>query len=170
MEAKKKISESLKGHLVSEETRRKISEANKGKPVPEERKKRISETEKGRISPMKGRKHSEESKKKASSHIPWNKLPEEVRNDRIKEWRRSTHYKSAYGLTLEQVDEMLIKQDHKCALCGKSLKETKRNIDHNHITKKVRGILCHRCNIGLGYVEDEEFLKSSLIYLKGGDL
>jgi len=163
-ETKKKISDALKGHPVTEETRLKLSKANKGKPVPEERKKRISDTEKGRPSPMKGRKHSEATKKKMSGKTPWNKLSEAERNCRLKKQHRSWHLKR-YGLTLEQVDEILFKQNHKCAICDRSLKEMNRNIDHDHRTGKVRGILCHRCNAGLGYVEDEDFLKKSLAYL-----
>ena len=75
--------------------------------------------------------------------------------------------KNKYGLTLEQVDKILISQDHKCALCGKSLKETKRCIDHDHKTGKVRGILCVRCNLTLGFIEDGDIhrLKKIFTYL-----
>jgi hypothetical protein len=72
-----------------------------------------------------------------------------------------------YHLTLEQIDNMLIAQNHKCAICGKLLTETKRCIDHSHTTGKVRGILCVRCNTGLWAVEDEEFRKLALTYLGG---
>jgi len=70
-----------------------------------------------------------------------------------------------YGLSLEQVDELVLKQNHKCAICGKLLKETKRCIDHDHRTGKVRGILCIRCNTGLWSLEDEEYKVKALEYL-----
>lgn len=74
-----------------------------------------------------------------------------------------------YNCTLEQIDQMLVDQDHNCALCGNSLQEGKRCIDHDHITGKVRGILCSRCNIRLGHFEsiynDTEICKKTLSYL-----
>lgn len=57
--------------------------------------------------------------------------------------------------------EMLAKQDGVCAACGQP--ETKRSsgkmvkmlaVDHDHATGKVRGLLCHNCNVALGYMED----------------
>ena len=66
----KKISESLKGRKISEETRRKISESNKGKRHSEEVKRKISESQKGKRcgeeNPFYGRKHTEEAKRKMS--------------------------------------------------------------------------------------------------------
>lgn len=52
-----------------------------------------------------------------------------------------------YGLTLEEWVEILSRG---CAICGS--KENPR-IDHDHDTGEVRGCLCHRCNIGVGYME-----------------
>ncbi len=71
-----------------------------------------------------------------------------------------------YDLTFERVDEMLIAQNHRCEICSKSLIETRRCIDHDHKTGKVRGILCHDCNIGLGeFKEDVKLLQNAIIYL-----
>lgn len=40
------------------------------------------------------------------------------------------------------------------------------SIDHNHQTGKVRGLLCHHCNVGLGHFKDNiELLNSALDYL-----
>lgn len=74
--------------------------------------------------------------------------------------------KYKYNLTLEEVDQMLIAQNHKCILCGRSLIETRRCIDHDHETGKVRGILCNRCNVGLAYIEDAIFNEKAKKYLK----
>lgn len=67
-----------------------------------------------------------------------------------------------YGITLEQYEEMLIKQDYRCAICKKS--ETRKTgkykktatlcVDHCHITKLIRGLLCFECNILLGKAKD----------------
>lgn len=71
-----------------------------------------------------------------------------------------------YGLTLEQIDAMLVQQDHRCAICGQTLKETNRHIDHDHLNKRVRGILCNKCNLGLGLFNDNiELTKKASEYL-----
>jgi len=56
-----------------------------------------------------------------------------------------------YGLTSETYQQMLLKQEGKCAIC-KDLLE-KPCIDHCHTTGKVRGLLCNNCNFALGYIE-----------------
>lgn len=82
--------------------------------------------------------------------------------ERKKVW----NIKRAYDLTLEQIDEILITQDNKCAICGVPLKEGRgRHIDHDHKTGVVRGILCQRCNVGLWPLEDKEYLEKALVYL-----
>ena len=51
------------------------------------------------------------------------------------------------------------KQEGRCAICGEE-PSTKRGlaIDHCHITGKVRGLLCHGCNIGIGSMKDSAVL------------
>jgi hypothetical protein len=80
------------------------------------------------------------------------------REKRLREARIGT-LKKKYGLTLESYEEMLLKQEGKCAICESGFGDKKPNlpnIDHNHITGKVRGLLCSPCNIVLGYVEKRE--------------
>jgi DNA-directed RNA polymerase subunit RPC12/RpoP len=81
------------------------------------------------------------------------------------EVKKAAAIKYKYGLTLEQVDQMLIEQDHKCAICGRLLEETRRVIDHDHVTNKVRGILCQHCNIGLWSLENEDYRVKATEYL-----
>ena len=67
------------------------------------------------------------------------------------------------------------KQKGKCAICGK--KETRLsnqgkvrdlNIDHCHKKKKVRGLLCVACNVGMGQLKDDpELLRRAADYLEG---
>jgi hypothetical protein len=73
------------------------------------------------------------------------------------------------GITLEQYDEMFLKQEGKCAICGTHQSKLKLTlaVDHNHITNKVRGLLCNTCNRGIGYLHDDiELLQKSIDYLK----
>jgi hypothetical protein len=70
-----------------------------------------------------------------------------------------------YGISPETYYEMLEKQGHKCDICkAKSIRRA-MNIDHNHTTGKVRGLLCDKCNLMLGIVEKKDFLDKALKYL-----
>ena len=80
-----------------------------------------------------------------------------------KESKRKWQIKSRYGLTPACVDEMLESQGGKCALCEKEL--SKPHIDHCHNTGRVRGLLCHKCNIRLGGWDDVEWQKKALSYM-----
>jgi hypothetical protein len=72
---------------------------------------------------------------------------------------RKYHLKNTFGITLEQYDEMLLRQGRRCAICkttdprGRGKKTTTWDIDHNAETGEVRGLLCHPCNMVLGYYE-----------------
>lgn len=77
--------------------------------------------------------------------------------------------KKKYGITSEQRDQMLVAQGGVCAVCGGDNSESKRNwhVDHCHTSGKVRGILCHLCNVGLGHFRDKpELLKTAAAYLE----
>jgi hypothetical protein len=61
-----------------------------------------------------------------------------------------------YGLSHPDFEALLQKQRDKCALCETILVvagETKLDIDHCHGTGKVRGLLCHKCNMMIGFLE-----------------
>ena len=83
---------------------------------------------------------------------------------------RSQYLKRNYGLTFEEFDSMLSKQDNCCAICkGKEPygRHKRFTVDHNHKTGEVRGLLCNRCNTALGLVEDNiHTLKSMIQYLE----
>src|SRR5450830_834703 len=65
---------------------------------------------------------------------------------------RDRHYKKLYGISLVQYNEMLDKQEYRCAMCDRQVSEFSKalHVDHNHSTGKVRGLLCVNCNSGLG--------------------
>lgn len=71
-----------------------------------------------------------------------------------------------FGVTQEEYDRMLEAQNGVCAVCGGSNKGKGLCVDHDHITGKVRGLLCHKCNLALGMAEDNlETLKNLVTYL-----
>jgi hypothetical protein len=86
-----------------------------------------------------------------------------------KESHKKNRLKQLYGLTKEQYENKLIKQNYSCAICGTHVSKLKRAlaVDHNHYTKVVRGLLCGKCNVGLGHFNDDAFLlKKALKYLE----
>lgn len=73
-----------------------------------------------------------------------------------------------YGITLEQKEKIRLDQGKKCAICKKEITLSQSKVDHNHITRKVRGILCNNCNTGIGHLkEDVKILKEAILYLMG---
>lgn len=59
-----------------------------------------------------------------------------------------------YGITIAERDAILKKQGGKCAICRRPIKPGKAtHVDHCHKSKKVRGILCAPCNVGLGHFD-----------------
>lgn len=79
-----------------------------------------------------------------------------------------------YGLTLEQRDGMRAAQNYRCAICNRHEEEVGvLKVDHDHETGVVRQMLCHNCNVGIGWLQDStDVLTSALAYLiqhKDGD-
>lgn len=117
------------------------------------------------------------SKKSVDGCFPYCK---DCNNKRVKTWRtnypekaketaRKDNLKSSYGISLEKYNELFTTQDGKCAICKKHQSELTKAlaVDHCHTTKKVRGLLCTNCNIGVGNLQDnEEILRAALEYLK----
>lgn len=77
-----------------------------------------------------------------------------------------------FGISLSEYNNLIIKQDNKCAICKKGFLSNNTlgkalAIDHCHISNKVRGLLCTNCNMGLGHFKDnQEFLQEACLYLK----
>jgi len=99
---------------------------------------------------------------------------------KAKEWEsingRTRKLKYLYGLTPEQFDQIMAKQGGVCAICKKE--SSKFCVDHDHSCcpgkgktcgKCVRGILCDRCNLMLGFIENS-LLEPALEYIKNGTI
>ena len=73
-----------------------------------------------------------------------------------------------YGVTLAEYETMLADQNGVCAIC-ETTNDTVRPlaVDHDHTTGKVRGLLCDRCNPGIGYFRDKiDVLRKAITYLE----
>ena len=89
--------------------------------------------------------------------------------EKISKRNRINKLKNKYSLTQEEYRNIIEDQKTKCAICGKKFNTTvdKICIDHDHNTGKIRGLLCHKCNVGLGMFEDNfKLLIKALNYLK----
>ena len=74
----------------------------------------------------------------------------------FREYSKRKHIRNAYGLTPEQYDAMIEVQGGRCAVCREPLDFGQQtHVDHCHATDRIRGILCHPCNIALGNARDD---------------
>lgn len=77
-----------------------------------------------------------------------------------------------YGITPEEFDTMLAAQNDRCAGCGRTAEEAggrwpRLHVDHCHRTGRVRGLLCHGCNVAIGHARDNpQTLRNLAAYLE----
>lgn len=87
--------------------------------------------------------------------------PERVRNRNLK---------NRFGLSIDDYNRMLQQQNNCCAICQTTTPRGRFNsfcIDHDHKTGRVRGLLCFKCNLGLGNFNDQtELLLKAKDYLE----
>lgn len=76
-----------------------------------------------------------------------------------------------YGMSLAEYDELLLKQEGVCAICKQVDSCGRRlSVDHDHVTGKIRGLLCVKCNVAMGNMDDSiDKLESMIKYLRGHD-
>lgn len=102
----------------------------------------------------------------------------------MREWRKKNPDKLSkiyrhrvfkqYGITEKQYNLMFKKQNGVCYICKCQESRKHQNgklqslsIDHNHFTGKVRGLLCDKCNRGLGFFKhDTKLLNNALLYMR----
>ncbi len=88
------------------------------------------------------------------------------RNKKKRMARRNRYLLRTYGITLKDYDQMVLAQNG-CAICGRKYKYKNYQIDHDHKTGRIRGLLCRRCNTSLGTLGDTiESIEKVLQYLK----
>lgn len=77
--------------------------------------------------------------------------------------------KRRYGISAEEYDALSIRQKGACAICGGPPVKNRKSlsVDHCHETGRIRGLLCGRCNTGLGMFKDlPALLEKALQYLR----
>jgi hypothetical protein len=104
----------------------------------------------------------------------WQQANHEYYLQKQAEYRRSTardhrsgHLKRKFGITLEEYERILEKQGGGCAICEDPPNERiSLHVDHDHVTGEIRGLLCVRCNNGIGlFRENPDLLKRAARYV-----
>lgn len=94
------------------------------------------------------------------------KAQEQRGREELRPYSYEKQIKTRYGLTIDDYNGILSKQNNCCAICKRPGIDLV--VDHCHNTGIVRGLLCQRCNTGLGKFEDDQaLLRNALTYLEG---
>jgi hypothetical protein len=113
---------------------------------------------------------SPEKNKVACKKYYYGHLEQQRERSRIKGKKSgvSYHLMQRYGVDLEEKNSILQGQDNRCKICGTTDPGSRGwAIDHNHETGKIRGVLCFRCNGGIGLLRDNaNLVYSAACYLR----
>ena len=116
-----------------------------------------------------GRAHGRECRRcRNDRKLKYNKTHQSQQTVNMRHWRASHPVQALmtrYGASASQYQTFLEQQNGRCAIC----KEKKKlEVDHDHATGNVRGLLCHGCNAGIGRLRDSPVLLiNALAYLQG---
>lgn len=89
--------------------------------------------------------------------------------EKVRVYSRNRRFLRDYGITIEQRDQLVLKQDSKCAICCETFGSGMRDVhvDHCHATGKIRAMLCNHCNNVLGRARDNPLiLRQAAAYLE----
>lgn len=91
--------------------------------------------------------------------------------DRVRHTNRRTSARFSYGIEWSEYEQRQRHQKYRCLICRRKFDGDGRydrlHIDHDHKTGKVRGLLCHNCNTGLGVFRDKKIsLENAIRYLE----
>ena len=97
-----------------------------------------------------------------------NKRWKEANRDRMAYLRLRSHLRRVFGISVEQYNDMLIKQSNLCAICRRPPPNGRRfEVDHDHKTGIIRGLLCGNCNRGIGLLSESPLvLRLAAAYLE----
>lgn len=109
------------------------------------------------------------------NNTPENKIKVAIRkrdtwSNKTSQEKYAVRLKKVYGMSLEKYEELFNAQNKKCAVCQKQASPFSLQVDHCHITNKIRGLLCTNCNSGIGKLGDTtEGLLKAIEYLRGNN-
>jgi hypothetical protein len=101
-----------------------------------------------------------------------NKLYNETHREQRHLYQRKRNLMLRYGLTFAEYEALVEKQQGRCALCGntgsvhaKRQEAPTLHVDHDHVTGRVRGLLCLVCNTAIERLEKDTWLETATRYL-----
>ena len=87
---------------------------------------------------------------------------------------RDTYLRANYGISIEDYEKMFAEQKGLCFVCNRP--ESRRaksgvlmalDVDHNHQTGEVRKLLCHGCNVSIGFLEENpDRMRALAVYIE----
>ena len=104
-----------------------------------------------------------------------NKAYRAIPENRARELARKAQYNKArkfekYGSSQEHYEALLLEQRGRCGICGTDSPGNAGRrwcLDHDHRTDAIRGLLCHGCNVGIGFLRDDpEVLRAAAFYIE----
>lgn len=97
----------------------------------------------------------------------WYAEQKRIRGGSLAQTARALHLKREYGISSDEYDTLLLKQNGQCCICGTASGTQTLHVDHCHTTGTIRGLLCNSCNTGLGHFRDNPaLLQKAITYLK----
>ena len=153
---------------------------NKKTLTPEQKQRKAEYAKEWRkLNPEKVKEHSKKSRIKNRTKILarqriWTENNKERHSEQAKIWynenkgrTRNSYLKRFFGISLDDYNELLEKQNGVCAICGGKSGKRSFSVDHDHTNGKVRGLLCRGCNVGIGNLNDDpELLEKAIQYIK----
>lgn len=110
--------------------------------------------------------HAANPERTSTNGQRWRAANPEHNKKKNRRWELHTKY----GITPEQFDDLLAAQNGECACCYTSEPGGQWDtfcIDHDHTTGKIRGLLCHRCNLAIGMLGDSlEGVERAMEYMR----
>lgn len=114
------------------------------------------------------------AKGRATLHRWYEKQKGTASAEKKRQATRDANLRREFGITLDEYERLATAQNDLCAICGEP--ETYRHqkdgrtkrlaVDHDHETGIVRALLCHACNVAIGYLdEDSALLRRAADYL-----
>jgi len=104
-----------------------------------------------------------ENKEQIQEYRDGRKEEKKIYDKKYTTQNRSNFLYNKYGITSKEYDDMVREQDNKCAICEEPESRLDDNgypmrlcVDHDHVTGEVRGLLCSKCNLGIGYLRSDE--------------
>ena len=116
----------------------------------------------------KRKENSKKSRQKYDNSLKGQKAEKRYRSSsKGQETYLNYHLKRNYNIDIAHYNNLLKKQDGRCAICFDLPTNRRLAVDHNHTTGKVRGLLCSKCNFAIGLLcESKELFERALKYLE----